>query len=168
MKEFNENPFKKDTSVIPFSNGTEGYGLFRIEAQQPNKAPQPLLHKADVNGSFIGRKITTGMMTSNTDLWETPQDFFDKMNEQYNFTLDVCALPENAKCDNYFTPKIDGLKQDWQKSWLEVASELCRVDDGLPKELDEGKRITALGNSIVPQIAYEIFKAIESHYENQR
>ena len=23
MKEFNENPFKKDTPVVPFSNGTE-------------------------------------------------------------------------------------------------------------------------------------------------
>jgi hypothetical protein len=26
MKEFNENPFKKDTPVLPFSNGTEAEG----------------------------------------------------------------------------------------------------------------------------------------------
>ena len=50
---------------------------------------------------------------------------------------------------------------DWQRNWTEVAPELCRVDDGLPKELDAGKRITALGNAIVPQVAYEIFKTIE-------
>ena len=57
--------------------------------------------------------ITTGLFTSNTDLWATPQHFFDKLNQRFNFDLDVCALPENAKCKNYFTPEIDGLKQDW-------------------------------------------------------
>ena len=57
--------------------------------------------------------ITTGLFTSNTDLWATPQHFFDKLNQRFNFDLDVCALPENAKCDKYFTPEIDGLKQDW-------------------------------------------------------
>jgi phage N-6-adenine-methyltransferase len=31
----------------------------------------------------------------------------------HNFDLDVCALPENAKCKKYFTPEIDGLKQEW-------------------------------------------------------
>jgi phage N-6-adenine-methyltransferase len=67
-----------------------------------------------VSGSFIGRTITKGMMSSNTDLWETPQALFDKYNEQYNFNLDVCALPVNAKCEKYFTPEIDGLKQEWE------------------------------------------------------
>lgn len=51
--------------------------------------------------------------SSNTDLWETPQDFFDKYNKIHNFTLDVCALPENAKCKVYYTPEVDGLKQEW-------------------------------------------------------
>jgi phage N-6-adenine-methyltransferase len=51
--------------------------------------------------------------SSKTDLWATPQDFFNKYNERYGFTLDVCALPENAKCNNYFTPSDDGLRQPW-------------------------------------------------------
>lgn len=45
--------------------------------------------------------------------WETPQDLFDKLNQKYRFTLDVCALPENAKCANYFTPEDNGLEQEW-------------------------------------------------------
>lgn len=57
--------------------------------------------------------MTKGLFSSNTDLWATPQDFFDKLNEEFNFTLDPCALPENAKCDKFFTPEDDGLKQDW-------------------------------------------------------
>lgn len=52
--------------------------------------------------------------SSKTDLWYTPQEFFNKYNEKYNFTLDVCATDENAKCKNYFTEEIDGLSQDWE------------------------------------------------------
>lgn len=46
--------------------------------------------------------------------WETPQDFFDKLNEEYHFELDVCATAENAKCERYFTKEQDGLKQEWK------------------------------------------------------
>ena len=58
--------------------------------------------------------ITDGLMSSNTDLWETPQDFFDRLDSEFHFDLDVCALPENAKCKRYFTPTQDGLLQDWR------------------------------------------------------
>lgn len=51
--------------------------------------------------------------SSKTDMWATPQDLFDKLHAKYGFTLDVCALPENAKCARYFTPDDDGLKQNW-------------------------------------------------------
>ena len=53
------------------------------------------------------------MFSSKTDLWETPQKFFDDLDALFHFTLDACALPENAKCDRYFTPEQDGLSQPW-------------------------------------------------------
>ena len=53
------------------------------------------------------------MYSSKTDLWATPQDFFDALDGEYHFDLDVCALPENAKCAEYYTPEVDGLAQDW-------------------------------------------------------
>jgi len=53
------------------------------------------------------------MFSSATDLWATPQEFFDKYNSIYNFELDVCASLENAKCDRYFTKEDDGLSQVW-------------------------------------------------------
>jgi DNA (cytosine-5)-methyltransferase 1 len=49
---------------------------------------------------------------------------------------------------------------DWDEPWLEAATRLCRVDDGLPRRVDRVNRLKALGNSIVPQVAYQIFKAI--------
>ena len=45
--------------------------------------------------------------------WATPQDFFDKLNEEFHFTLDPCADDNNHKCDKYYTKEEDGLKQDW-------------------------------------------------------
>lgn len=53
------------------------------------------------------------MFSSKTDLWETPQDFFDTLNTEFHFTVDVCAIPENAKCSVFYTPEQDGLKQTW-------------------------------------------------------
>ena len=53
------------------------------------------------------------MFSSKTDLWETPQELFDKYDAIYHFETDVCALPENAKCKRFFTPEMDGLKQEW-------------------------------------------------------
>jgi len=51
--------------------------------------------------------------SSATDLWATPQDFFDKQNAIYGFTLDVCATADNAKCARYFTEADNGLEQPW-------------------------------------------------------
>jgi hypothetical protein len=51
----------------------------------------------------------------------TPQAFFDRLDAEFNFTLDVCALPENAKCKRYFTPEINGLAQPWR-------GQCCGVD----------------------------------------
>ena len=57
--------------------------------------------------------------SSKTDLWSTPQDFYDKLNNEFNFVLDVCATKDNAKCDWFFTEQDDGLKQDWIGSvWM--------------------------------------------------
>lgn len=57
--------------------------------------------------------------SSASDCWATPQDFFDRWNAMYNFDLDVCATPKNAKCRRYFTPTDDGLSQEWEGTcWM--------------------------------------------------
>ena len=58
-------------------------------------------------------RLTSGVFSSTTDLWATPQDFFDKLNDEFHFDLDPCATPDNAKCPIFFTKDEDGLKQDW-------------------------------------------------------
>lgn len=53
------------------------------------------------------------MFSSKTDLWATPQAFFDELNREFGFTLDVAAAPENAKCEKFYTKEQDGLVQPW-------------------------------------------------------
>lgn len=53
------------------------------------------------------------LLSSQDMTWETPQEFFNELNKEFNFSLDPCATKETAKCQKFFTPEIDGLKQDW-------------------------------------------------------
>lgn len=76
--------------------------------------------------------------SSKDQTWETPQDFFDKLNKEFNFTLDPCCTKETAKCKKYFTPEDDGLSKSWDgetvfmnppygraiKDWIKKASEI--------------------------------------------
>ncbi len=57
--------------------------------------------------------LNSGLFSSKTDMWATPQYFFDKWNLEFNFTIDVCATSDNAKCKNFFTEATDGLTQEW-------------------------------------------------------
>lgn len=54
------------------------------------------------------------MFSSEKDEWSTPQDLFDELDAEFNFTLDVCATPENAKCADYYTKEQDGLRKAWR------------------------------------------------------
>jgi phage N-6-adenine-methyltransferase len=86
-------------------------------------------------------KFTQGLKSSNTDEWETPQDLFNSLNEEFKFTLDVCADSKNHKCERYFNTNEDGLKQDWTKDicwmnppygrsisqWVKKAAETARM-----------------------------------------
>ena len=71
------------------------------------------IHPARTSGLFFGVSNVNVHFSSTTDLHATPQDFFDKLNVEFGFGLDVCATPENAKCPRYYTKADDGLAQDW-------------------------------------------------------
>lgn len=57
--------------------------------------------------------MTKPYHTSKDQTWETPQWLFDVLNDEFNFNLDVCALPDSAKCERYYTPTDNALIQSW-------------------------------------------------------
>lgn len=106
--------------------------------------------------------------------------------------IGVIADANLQRCAKQFPPAKPGFAgfgagrsytNTWLEHWLPTATRLCRVDDGLPAGVDgvgdvpgkaqkrkatgKSHRIEALGNAIVPQIAYQIFQAI-NEYETQR
>ena len=77
--------------------------------------PQPKVYEsaAQRQKAYRARKNESVHFRSRSDMWVTPQDLFEELNAEFHFDLDVSALPENAKCKRFFTPKDDGLKQEW-------------------------------------------------------
>ena len=46
--------------------------------------------------------------------WETPQNLFDELNNEFHFTVDVASSDSNYKVDKHYTIKENGLIQDWE------------------------------------------------------
>ncbi len=61
----------------------------------------------------MDKQTQATMFSSKSMDWETPQDFYDKLDARYHFTLDAAADKTNAKCLRYFTVEADALSQDW-------------------------------------------------------
>ncbi len=45
--------------------------------------------------------------------WETPQDFFEALDKEFHFKLDACAISQNAKVSNYYSPSQNALYRKW-------------------------------------------------------
>jgi phage N-6-adenine-methyltransferase len=60
------------------------------------------------------------LLAGGSDDYETPQEIFDRLNQEFSFSLDAAATAQNAKCLRYFTREIDGLSQNWESNavWL--------------------------------------------------
>ena len=50
---------------------------------------------------------------SNNQEYATPWDLFNKLNDEFNFTLDVCANKINHKCEKYYTEEQNSLLMEW-------------------------------------------------------
>jgi phage N-6-adenine-methyltransferase len=57
--------------------------------------------------------VSEALFSSNTDEWFTPQDVFNKLNEEFHFELDAAASIENHKCERFFSLENDALTQTW-------------------------------------------------------
>lgn len=78
------------------------------------------------------------LFSSKSEEWATPASVFNALDDEFHFTLDVCATPENAKCQRFFTKQDDGLSKGWDgetvfmnppyglhiSKWIEKASQI--------------------------------------------
>lgn len=47
--------------------------------------------------------------------WETPKALFDKLNEEFHFTLVPASTDENALCKKHFTPRCGKWMEKYPK-----------------------------------------------------
>ena len=73
------------------------------------------------------------MYSSNSDEWATPQSFYEQLDAEFNFNLDVAASDENHKCDRYFTQEDNGLTQNWGGVEYFAIHHIARLISGLKK-----------------------------------
>jgi phage N-6-adenine-methyltransferase len=75
-----------------------------------------------------GRSKNMGRYYGSGRTWETPPELFARLDEEFHFTVDVCATQDNAKCPRYFTEETDGLAQSW-------AGETCWMNPPYGREI---------------------------------
>jgi len=51
--------------------------------------------------------------SSKSNEWYTPIHFYNKLDKEFNFTLDPCCTKDSAKCKKFYTKDDDGLSKDW-------------------------------------------------------
>ena len=91
------------------------------------------------------------MFSSKSNEWATPQDFYNKLNEEFHFNLDPCATSENAKCEKYFTIEDDGLKQEWGGYKVFVNPPYGReIKDWVKKSYEEGQKPNTIVVMLIP------------------
>ena len=77
------------------------------------------------------------MLSHKSDEWYTPQDLFDRLHQEFNFTLDPCATDENHKLPKYYTQEDDGLTQDWSGEVVFCNPPYSKVKQWIQKSYEE-------------------------------
>jgi phage N-6-adenine-methyltransferase len=111
------------------------------QAASPDRAP---------TAAIVREKVRDKMgvhFSSASPEWSTPQDLFDLLNAEFDFTVDVCATPGMEKCKRYFSPEQDGLKQKWTGTcWMNppYGSEIGAWIEKAARSADGGATVVCL------------------------
>lgn len=91
------------------------------------------------------------MFSSELDTWCTPSELFNNLQKEFRFTLDSACSKKTALCKKFFTPKENGLGQDWKNEIVFVNPPYGRkIGDWVQKSCDEGYYGTAKVVMLIP------------------
>jgi phage N-6-adenine-methyltransferase len=72
----------------------------------------------------------------NSDNWETPKEFFDKLNDEFKFDFDPCPLN-----DEEIKPEQDGLHIDWgDRNFINPPYSRQLKEQFVKRAIDESKK----------------------------
>jgi phage N-6-adenine-methyltransferase len=94
-----------------------------------------------VIGSLLA---STAHLSSEKDEWATPDDLYGALDDEFHFTLDVCASAQNAKGKRFFTKEIDGLNQSWEGDIAFMNPPYSDIENWMSKAAAEGEITTVV------------------------
>ena len=154
-------PHRRDRIwFVAYSNGSEQTGHKRTNSKEKREVRRN-------EESNVSRELSSSRDAPYTNLCRRERT---RRKQQHNDTREW-ALCENEQNDRNEIRSFDrhGGKFYKSRGWKNFPTQppICGGNDGLPKELDSitfpkwrNESIKAYGNAIVPQVAHEIFKAI--------
>lgn len=91
------------------------------------------------------------MTKSSTTVRKTPKEFYDWLDGQMHFTVDVCANEKNHQHPRYFSPEDNGLAQSWEGETFFMNPPYGReITDWMKKARDSAIIDNAMGVCLVP------------------
>tara|TARA_R110000824_G_scaffold52075_2_gene144807 strand:- start:6531 stop:7013 length:483 start_codon:yes stop_codon:yes gene_type:complete len=90
------------------------------------------------------------MFSSKSDEWETPANFYEKLNRKFKFTLDPCCTKLNNRCAKYYTIEEDGLTKSWAKETVFVNPPYSDVGKWVKKAYTESTNNGAVVAMLIP------------------
>lgn len=90
------------------------------------------------------------IFSHNHDEWETPQGFYNKLNDEFNFNLDPCSDGKNNKCTKFFTKQQNGLLQDWSGYRVFCNPPYSEISKWVEKSYREGVKDNTLVVLLIP------------------
>lgn len=94
--------------------------------------------------------VNKALLSNATDEWSTPDDFFNKLNEIYKFTLDPCATLANTKCEKFFTVNDDGLSKSWRLHTTFCNPPYSKMKDWVAKCFYESEQLDTKVVMLIP------------------
>jgi phage N-6-adenine-methyltransferase len=80
---------------------------------------------------IVNKQLAESNGHENKDKWRTPDWLFNKLDQEFGFTLDPCCEIESALCEKYFTPVENGLIRSWQNETVFVNPPYSRENIGI-------------------------------------
>ena len=97
-------------------------------------------------------KKTQGIMfSSKSNDWATPQDFYNQLDAEFEFTLDPCASQASAKCSSFYTADDDGLSKNWEGQTVFMNPPYGRkIGNWIQKAYEEGEKSNTRVVALIP------------------
>jgi len=91
------------------------------------------------------------MFSSNSAEWSTPQDFYERLNNRFQFDLDPCCTKETSKCEEFYTEEDDGLTKSWSGKRVFMNPPYGRgIDKWIEKAYKEGQKLNTQVVCLIP------------------